>query len=78
MKLCRSATDCWLAGVCGGMAEGLGWRPGRLRLIWVLATIFTAFSGVIVYLVLWFLMRKAPLAPPAFQPPPLQPWKKNG
>ena len=57
------------------MAEHLGWSPFRMRVIWVLATIFTAFAGVIVYLALWFLMPKAPPAP-AFDPPPLQPWKK--
>ena len=65
-----------IAGVCGGLAEHLGWSPLRLRVVWVLATIFTAFAGVIVYLGLWFLMPKAPPVPPAFESPPLQPWKK--
>ena len=37
----------------------LGWNSGRLRIVWVLATIFTAFAGVIVYLALWYLMPKA-------------------
>jgi phage shock protein PspC (stress-responsive transcriptional regulator) len=27
--------------------------------VWVVATIFTAFAGLIVYLALWFLMPKA-------------------
>lgn len=66
-----------IAGVCGGLAEHLGWSPFRLRVVWVLATIFTAFAGVIVYFALWFLMPKAPSPPPAFEPPPLQPWKKT-
>lgn len=66
-----------IAGVCGGLAEHLGWSPFRVRLVWVLATIFTAFAGVIVYFALWFLMPKAPLPSPAFDPPPMQPWKKN-
>ena len=48
------------AGVCGGLAEHLGWSPWRLRLLWALMTIFTAFAGVLVYLALWFLMPKAP------------------
>ncbi|HTV61160.1 MAG TPA: PspC domain-containing protein, partial [Verrucomicrobiae bacterium] len=48
----------------------------RTRVVWVLATIFTAFAGVIIYLALWFLMPKAPLNPLPFESPPLQPWKK--
>ena len=61
MKLCRSQNDRQIAGVCGGLAEYLEWSPSRLRLVWVLATIFTAFAGVVVYAALWYLM---PLAPP--------------
>ncbi len=77
MRVCRSQNDRVVAGVCGGLAEHLGWSPFRVRVVWVLATIFTAFAGVIVYFALWFLMPKAPQPPPAFEPPPLQPWKKT-
>jgi len=77
MKLQRSQSDRRIAGVCGGLAEHLGWSPFRMRLVWVLATFFTAFAGVIIYLGLWFLMPKAPPVQPAFEPPPLQPWKKT-
>jgi len=77
MKASRSPTNRMIAGVCGGLAEYLGWDSGRLRIVWVLATIFTAFAGVVVYIALWFLMPKAPLTPPAFESPPLQPWKKT-
>ena len=76
MPLHRSSTDSRIAGVCGGLAEYLGWGSGRVRLIWVLATLFTAFSGVIVYFILWFLM---PLDEPPTQPYSetyYQPWKK--
>jgi len=66
-----------IAGICGGLAENLGWDAGRLRIVWVLATIFTAFAGLIIYLALWFLMPKAPPAQLTFEPPPLQPWKKT-
>lgn len=72
MKFTRSTTNRMLAGVCGGLAEHLGWSPFRMRLIWVLATVFTAFAGLVVYLALWFLM---PNAPANFEPAPLQPWK---
>jgi phage shock protein C len=77
MKLYRSRDDRWLAGVCGGLAKYLGWGSTKVRIIWVLATIFTAFAGVIVYLVLWFLMPKEPLPALTFEPPPLQPWKRS-
>ena len=76
MQLCRSRNDKDIAGVCGGLAKYLGWSSSRVRTAWVLATIFTAFAGVIVYFALWFLMPKAPSAPLPFDPPPLQPWKK--
>jgi phage shock protein PspC (stress-responsive transcriptional regulator) len=55
------------------LAEQAGWSPRRLRVVWVLATVFTAFAGVFVYLALWFLM---PKVPPAFEPAVMQPWKR--
>ena len=73
MKVCRSQNNRVIAGVCGGWAEHFGWSPSRLRVVWVLATIFTAFAGVIIYLALWFLM---PRTPPPFKPAVMQPWKK--
>ena len=77
MKLCRSSDDYQIAGICGGLAEYLGWDSGRVRIVWVLATIFTAFAGVIVYLALWYLMPESPPKPKNFESPPLQPWKKT-
>ena len=77
MNLRRSYDDYHIAGVCGGLAKHLGWDSGKLRIVWVLATIFTAFAGVVIYLALWYLMPKE--TPPAlpFDQPPLQPWKKT-
>lgn len=72
MKLTRSTDNAVFAGICGGLAEHLGWSPFRLRMVWVLATIFTAFAGLILYLALWYLM---PKAPPGFQPAAAQPWR---
>ena len=77
MKLCRSSDDYQVAGICGGLAANLGWDSGRLRIVWVLATIFTAFAGLILYLALWYLMPGEPKPTPSFEPPPLQPWKKS-
>lgn len=77
MKLCRSNDDYSIAGVCGGLAENLGWDSGRVRIVWVLATIFTAFAGVLIYLALWYLMPKGSPKPLPFDPPPMQPWKRS-
>ncbi len=77
MKLCRSRTDKDIAGVCGGLAKYLGWSSSRVRIAWVLATIFTVFTGVVIYLVLWYLMPEEPPPAPSFESPPLQPWKKT-
>jgi phage shock protein PspC (stress-responsive transcriptional regulator) len=47
--------------VCGGIAEWLGWRPFNVRVLYVLISILSAaFPGIIVYIVLWLLMPKAP------------------
>ena len=56
-KKLRRSDDKMLAGVCGGIADYLGWPAGRVRLIFVIVSILSAaFPGALVYLVLWFLM----------------------
>ena len=77
MKLYRSQTNRTFAGVCGGLAEYLGWTAGQLWIVWVFATLFVAFTGVLIYLALWYLMLKEQPKPMLFDPPPLQPWKKQ-
>ena len=77
MKLTRSNDNRQLAGVCGGLAEHLGWEAGRVRLVWVLTTLFTGGGGILVYLALWYLMPETPAAPKNFEPAVLQPWKKS-
>ena len=54
-KLCLSSNKI-IAGVCGGIAEYFGWDPTLVRVVYVLLTIFTAFAGVLVYLILWAVM----------------------
>ncbi len=55
-RLTRSESRI-IGGVCGGIAEYLGWSPFKVRLIYVLVSIASvAFPGVIAYLVLWFVM----------------------
>ena len=58
-KLKRSK-DRMIAGVCGGLAEWLGWKADRVRVVYVIASILSfAFPGTIVYLLLWLLMPDA-------------------
>ena len=46
-----------LAGVCGGIAEWLGWSPTVVRVLFVVVSIASvAFPGILVYLALWVLM----------------------
>ena len=46
-----------IAGVCGGIAESIGWPVMRVRVVYVLVSLLSAaFPGIIVYLALWFLM----------------------
>jgi phage shock protein PspC (stress-responsive transcriptional regulator) len=49
-----------LGGVCGGIAEWLGWDATLVRILFVLVSIFSAaFPGIIVYLILWVVMPKS-------------------
>ena len=49
-----------IAGVCGGIAEWLGWDPTAVRVLYVITSIISvAFPGIIVYLLLWLLMPDA-------------------
>ena len=50
-KLTRS-NNRMLAGVCAGLADYFGWDVTIVRIIYSFATVFTAFSGIIVYIIL--------------------------
>jgi phage shock protein PspC (stress-responsive transcriptional regulator) len=53
----RSRENRMIAGVCGGVAEWLGWDPTIVRILFVLVSIFSAaFPGILIYLILWILM----------------------
>lgn len=60
MPLHRSRTHRMLAGVCGGLADWLGWSPTLVRVLFVTVSVLSAaFPGIIVYLALWLFMPKA-------------------
>ena len=55
----RSRDQRIIAGVCGGLAEWLGWSPTVVRVLFVLVSVLSAaFPGILVYIILWILMPK--------------------
>ncbi len=56
-RLHRSRSNRMIAGVCGGLAEWLGWDPTLVRILYIVISIASAaFPGMLVYLVLWLVM----------------------
>ncbi|HJC98617.1 MAG TPA: PspC domain-containing protein [Candidatus Phocaeicola merdavium] len=55
-KLTRPQNNKMLAGVCAGIANYFGLDPTLIRVAYALLTVFTAFAGVIVYLLLWIII----------------------
>ncbi|HKH46549.1 MAG TPA: PspC domain-containing protein [Thermoanaerobaculia bacterium] len=61
MALYRSRTHRMIAGVCGGLADWLGWSPTMTRILYVIVSVVSAgFPGMLVYLILWIAMPNAP------------------
>ncbi|HET8763904.1 MAG TPA: PspC domain-containing protein [Rhodanobacter sp.] len=58
-RLTRSTHDRMLAGVCGGIADFLGWDPTLVRILWIVLPMLGG-SGILIYLILWLVM---PLEP---------------
>ena len=58
-RLCRSRWNRMLAGVCGGIAEYLGWDPTLVRVAWIVLTLLGG-SGILIYLIFWLVMPESP------------------
>jgi len=55
----RSRRNKILGGVCGGLAEWLGWDATLVRILYVAVSILSAaFPGILVYIVLWIIVPK--------------------
>ncbi|KPM31065.1 Hypothetical protein I595_3044 [Croceitalea dokdonensis DOKDO 023] len=52
------SNDRVLLGVCGGIAEFIGWPKLTVRVLWVLFTFM--FLGIFAYPILAFIMPSAP------------------
>ena len=54
-KLERS-NNRMIAGVCAGFAEFFGIDPTAMRVAYTLLTVFTCFSGVLAYIIMWIII----------------------
>jgi phage shock protein C len=60
VPLYRSRQHKLIAGVCGGIADWLGWDPTLVRVLYVIVSIASvAFPGIIAYIILGMVMPKA-------------------
>lgn len=60
MPLYRSREDKILGGVCGGLAQWLGWNPLYVRILYLVLGAMPFFAGVPIYVILWIAMPKEP------------------
>ena len=73
-RLMRSAVDSKLGGVCGGIAEYFDVDPTIVRVIWVALSVVPGglLGGVLVYILAWMIIPKAPLAAATVSGAPLE------
>jgi phage shock protein PspC (stress-responsive transcriptional regulator) len=57
-RLTRTAWDAPVSGVCGGIAKYFGIDPTLVRVLAVIAMVFTFPVGPIVYAILWAVIPK--------------------
>lgn len=61
-SLTRSHSNVMIGGVCGGIAQWLGWDPTLVRILYVLAiACLAAFPAVSAYIVLYMVMPEEPV-----------------
>ncbi|SNT58188.1 phage shock protein C (PspC) family protein [Streptosporangium subroseum] len=57
----RSRNHKIIAGVCGGIADSLGWSPTVVRVLWLLLSLIPGPLWV-AYVLMWIFVPKAPAA----------------
>lgn len=56
-RLVRSERFKMLGGICGGIAQFIGWDVTLVRLLYIIVSIASAaFPGILVYIILWIIM----------------------
>lgn len=56
----RPRKERMLSGVCAAIANYFGWDPTLVRIVYALLTVFTAFSGIIIYFILLLIIPEEP------------------
>ena len=51
-KIKKSRNDKMLAGVCGGLADYLGWDSTIIRILFVVCALIGVGSPILIYLIL--------------------------
>lgn len=59
-KMERPRKERVLSGVCAAIANYFGWDPTLVRIVYVLLTVFTAFSGIVIYFILLLIIPEEP------------------
>ena len=67
-RLYRSRTDRMVAGVCGGMAKYFNLDPALIRLVWVLAGVFSGGTALLAYIVLAIVLPEESYRPASRTP----------
>ena len=72
--LIRPSEGRVLGGVVAGLGRRLGIAPWPARILFALVLLLIPGSQILIYPILWILMRQSPASPPRRgAPPPLQP-----
>ncbi|MBI4152690.1 PspC domain-containing protein [Candidatus Woesearchaeota archaeon] len=62
-RLYRSRNNQIIGGVCAGIADYFEVDPVLVRLIWVIATLFSMGLGILAYIIAWIIIPEEPKAP---------------
>jgi len=55
-QLYRSIQERMLGGVCGGLGKYFDIDPTVIRFFWVVVTVLSAGTGILVYLLAWIII----------------------
>jgi phage shock protein C len=72
-RLQRSRTDRKIAGVLGGIATYFNVDSVAVRVLFILAAVFTGGCALIAYPFMWIVMPEEPAAAPPAWPTPATP-----
>jgi len=59
-RLYRSGSERILGGVCGGLGEYFNVDPTIVRILYILFTLLSFGTGVLLYLILWLIVPRNP------------------